>query len=87
MNQEPTVSLAGCPVLDVHCHGWRRDELLALDPTGFPDRVTMMGMCLVSSGLVDDALDGHLRMLTDSTPLAMAMRRRLAARLGLRRES
>jgi hypothetical protein len=82
MNEEPTVSLAGCPVLDVHCHGWRRDELLALDPTGFPDRVTMMGMCLISSGLVDDALDEHLRTLTDSTPLAMAMRRRLAARLG-----
>ena len=43
----------------------------------------MMGMCLISSELLDPKLDGHLRRLTDSTPLASLMRRRLAARLGV----
>jgi uncharacterized protein len=79
---ERTIDLADCPVIDVHCHGWRTQELLSLDPTGFADRITMMGMCLISSGLVDDALDEHLRLLTDSTPLALALRRRLSAQLG-----
>jgi predicted TIM-barrel fold metal-dependent hydrolase len=80
---DPIVDLAGAPIVDVHCHGWRHDELLELDPTGFLDRITMMGMCLISSGLEDPALDEHLRRLTDSTPVASAMRRRLAERLGV----
>ena len=49
------VSLAGQPVVDVHCHGWRTDELLELEPSGFLDRITMMGMCLISSELLDAA--------------------------------
>jgi predicted TIM-barrel fold metal-dependent hydrolase len=77
----PPVSLADAPVVDVHCHGWRTDELLALDPAGFLDRVTMTGMCLISSGLGGDASAGHLRTLTESTPLALALARRLATRL------
>ncbi len=43
-------------------------------------------MCLISSELLDPQLDGHLRRLTDSTPLASLMRRRLAARLGVERD-
>lgn len=77
------VSLAGQPVVDVHCHGWRTEELLELEPAGFLDRITMMGMCLISSELLEPQLDEHLRRLTDSTPLASLMRRRLAARLGV----
>jgi predicted TIM-barrel fold metal-dependent hydrolase len=80
---EPTIDLAGCPIIDAHSHGWRNDELLALDPTGFLDRITMMGMCLISSDLLDAPLERHVRSLTDSTPLASMMRRRLAARLGV----
>ena len=80
---EPTIDLAGCPVIDAHSHGWRRQELLGLDASGFLDRITMMGMCLISSGLLDEPLERHLRSLTDSTPLASVMRRRLAAHLGV----
>ena len=39
------------PVVDAHCHPWRNGELLVQDPLGFEDRITMMGMCLISSGL------------------------------------
>jgi len=44
------VDLSGCEVLDNHCHGFRLQELLALDPAGWEDRLTMLGMCFVSSG-------------------------------------
>ena len=68
--------------IDVHCHPWRNEVLLAADPRGFEDRITMMGMCLSSSGMTDEGLDDHLAMLTESTPLALTMRRRLAKHLG-----
>jgi len=76
------VTLEGAEVVDVHCHGWRADELHGLEPGGFLDRITMMGMCLISSGLADERGSGHLGRLTDSTPLALTMARRLAHRLG-----
>lgn len=70
------------PVVDVHCHPWRNDHLLAQDTAGFEDRITMLGMCLISSGLAADDSTGSLQLLTDTTPLALAMRRRLAEHLG-----
>jgi predicted TIM-barrel fold metal-dependent hydrolase len=76
------IDLSHAPVLDVHCHPWRNAELLALDPAAFEDRITMMGMCLVSSGLAGPGTAGHLAFLTESTPLALTMRRRLAEHLG-----
>ncbi len=76
----PDLSAVG--VVDVHCHPWRNGELLARDPDSFEDRTTMMGMCLISSGQEDETLNRHLAMLTESTPLALTMRRRLAERLG-----
>ena len=47
-----SVSLAGVGVVDAHMHPWSNDDVLGRDPDGFLDRITMMGMCLVSSGLV-----------------------------------
>ena len=63
-------------------HPWSNAAVLASDPDGFLDRITMMGMCLVSSGLVPRVGESFLRELTDATPLASTMRRRLAAHLG-----
>jgi uncharacterized protein len=69
-------------VVDVHCHGWRSDEVAAAPPRGFLDRITMLGMCLVSSGLADEALRDVLELTTDTSPTAIAMADRLAAVLG-----
>jgi uncharacterized protein len=76
------VDLSDAPVVDVHCHPWRNEELLARDPLGFEDRITMMGMCLLSSGLANERMSRELPLLTESTPLALTMRRRLAEHLG-----
>jgi predicted TIM-barrel fold metal-dependent hydrolase len=76
------IDLTDAPVVDAHCHPWRNAELLERDPLGFEDRVTMMGMCLISSGLADEGSAEHLTLLTDSTPFALTMRRRLAEHLG-----
>ena len=78
----PSVSLAGVPITDAHMHPWSNAAVLGSDPDGFLDRITMMGMCLVSSGLVPRVGESFLRELTDATPLASTMRRRLAAYLG-----
>lgn len=77
------VDLSSAPVVDAHCHPWRNAELLAQDPLGFEDRITMMGMCLISSGLADERTNAHLALMTESTPLALTMRRRLAEHLGV----
>jgi predicted TIM-barrel fold metal-dependent hydrolase len=76
------LDLTAVGAIDVHCHPWRNEDLLARNPASFEDRTTMMGMCLMSSGQVDKKLDHHLAMLTDSTPLALTLRRRLAEHLG-----
>ncbi len=76
------IDLSHAPVVDAHCHPWRNEELLAQDPAGFEDRITMTGMCLISSGLADEQSRAHLGLLTESTPLALTMRRRLAEHLG-----
>lgn len=74
--------LEGIEIVDVHCHGWRIDEVAARDQEGMLDRVTMLGMCLLSSGLDDPALEEPLRRATDLSPFALAMARLLAALLG-----
>ncbi len=63
-------------------HPFRVDELLELRPDGFLDRITMLGMCLISSGLVRRTGEDALREMTAATPLASTMARRLAAYLG-----
>ena len=76
------IDLSHAPVVDGHCHPWRNEQLLDQDPAGFEDRITMMGMCLISSGLADDETNRFLGLLTETTPLALTMRRRLAEHLG-----
>jgi hypothetical protein len=74
--------LEGTSVADVHCHGWRSDEVAAAPQRGFLDRITMLGMCLMSSGLEDERHGDILELTTDSSPIAVAMADRLAALLG-----
>jgi len=74
--------LEGTSAVDVHCHGWRSDEVAAAPQRGFLDRITMLGMCLVSSGLEDESLRQILELTTDTSPIAVAMADRLAAVLG-----
>jgi uncharacterized protein len=74
--------LEGTSVVDVHCHGWRSDEVAAAPQRGFLDRITMLGMCLMSSGLEDERHSEILELTTDSSPIAVAMADRLAAVLG-----
>lgn len=74
--------LEGTSVVDVHCHGWRSDQVAAAPQRGFLDRITMLGMCLMSSGLEDERLRDILELTTDSAPIAVAMADRLPAVLG-----
>jgi hypothetical protein len=77
-----TLDFDATMVVDVHCHPWRNSDLLALDPDGFEDRVTMMGMCQITSGQMNPTLERHLALLSESTPFALVMRARLSAWLG-----
>jgi uncharacterized protein len=74
--------LEGTSAVDVHCHGWRTDEVAGLPQRGFLDRITMLGMCLVSSGLEDESMREILELTTDTAPVAVAMADRLGAILG-----
>ena len=76
------VDLSGSPVVDNHCHGFRVEELLKLDPEGWEDRLTMMGMCFLSSGQTDPGLARQVAALRDGTVFALTARRWLAAYLG-----
>jgi hypothetical protein len=76
------IDLAAVPVIDAHLHGWRLPDLLAAPPAGFDQRVTMLGMCVLTSG-GDPAVHAEvLERTTASTPLALALVARLAERLG-----
>jgi hypothetical protein len=75
------LDLSTVPVVDVHCHPWSQEHCLAQDPLGFEDRVTMMGMCQLTSGTSSE-LGGVIREMTRATPLALTMRRELARHLG-----
>ena len=44
------IDLADAPVIDTHLHGWRTPELLTAPAGGFAQRVTMLGMCVLTSG-------------------------------------
>jgi hypothetical protein len=35
------VALDDFPIVDAHCHGWRNERKLSLDPNGFLDRITL----------------------------------------------
>lgn len=69
-------------VVDAHCHGWRMDEVRGRDQHGFLDRVTMLGMCVISSRLSADSGRQVVEHATDTSPIALTMARRLSERLG-----
>jgi len=75
------VNLDRCPVIDNHCHGFRSRDLLELDPAGWEDRLTMMGMCFLSSGQTDPALARQVTALRHQTLFALTARRWLAGYL------
>ena len=76
------IDLAEAPVLDTHLHGWRTADLLAAPADGFAERVTMLGMCVLTSGGDPATYSDVLRRATASTPLALALLARLSAQLG-----
>lgn len=78
-----TVDLTGSGVIDDHCHGFRVDDLLGLDREGWEDRLTMMGMCFLSSGQTDERLARQVTSLRDDTVFALTARRWLARYLGV----
>lgn len=77
-----TVDLSAAPVVDVHCHGFAADQLLAQDPAGVIDRMTVMGMCFLSSKTADPSLADEVWAMTGQTVFALAARRWLAGYLG-----
>jgi len=77
------VDLRGCDILDNHCHGFRSTDLLARDPEGWEDRLTMMGTCVASSGQTDARLLDQVAALRDSTVFTLTARRWLAGYLGV----
>jgi len=79
MNQ---VRLTDVEVVDAHTHPYRLEELLAKDAEGFDTRITFMGESFSSSSQLDPELWSFVDGLTDSTMLAMVLRRWLAEHLG-----
>jgi uncharacterized protein len=76
------IDLAGAPVIDTHLHGWRTSGLLTAPAESFAERVTMLGMCVLTSGGDPASYSGILRRATATTPLALALLARLGAHLG-----
>jgi uncharacterized protein len=81
MSERP-IDLSDAPVIDAHLHGFDARELEQLDPEGWADRLTLMGMCFLSSQMTDRALEGRVRAMTDHTVFGLLARRWLARYLG-----
>jgi hypothetical protein len=75
------IDLNRAPVIDTHLHGWRTSEILAAPADGFAERVTMLGMCVLTSGGDPAAYADVLRRATATTPLALALLARLGEHL------
>ncbi len=77
-----SIDLSGAPVVDVHCHGFAADQLLDQEPSRVVDRMTVMGMCFLSSSTTDPSLADDVWDMTDQTVFALVARRWLAEHLG-----
>ena len=75
------VDLSDAEVVDDHCHAFRLPELLERDPQGFEARLTLMGMCAMSSARPHPAVWARAEELVDSTVYSLVARRWLAERL------
>lgn len=76
------VDLRDADVVDDHCHGFHASDLLARDDDGFEARLTLMGMCAMSSAHADPATWTRAVELVESTVFSLVARRWLAERLG-----
>lgn len=83
LSAELAAAVDRAPVVDDHCHGFRLADLLARDPAGWEDRLTMMGMCFLSSGQTNPTLAAQASSLRDTTAFLLAARRWLARALGV----
>ena len=75
------VDLSDAQVVDDHCHAFRLPELLERAPQGFEARLTLMGMCAMSSARPHPAVWARAEELVDSTVYSLVARRWLAERL------
>ena len=82
MNESSGIDLSRARVVDVHCHGFGVDSILASDPEKWLNRITLMGTCFESSGQGGQDTAALADGMTGSTLLALAARRWLAALLG-----
>ena len=78
MTAEKNLDFSTASVVDAHCHGFRRKDLLEADPAGWLDRMTLMGMCLGSSDSADKELIHLVPEMTRNTLFTIAARRWLA---------
>jgi hypothetical protein len=76
------VDLSDAEVIDAHTHPYRVEELVARGSEGFDTRITFLGESFASSSRLDPGMLPVADTLTDSTLLALALRRWLAAHLG-----
>jgi len=78
-----SIDLTGMSVVDAHCHGVRLADLLEQPPTGWADRITLIGMCMASSATAAAELKQQVSALTEWTMFASTGRRWLAHWLGV----
>jgi uncharacterized protein len=76
------IDLSDAPIVDAHTHPYRLPGLLERDSDGFDTRITFMGESFSSSSRMDPATWSVVDGLTDSTMLALVLRRWLAEHLG-----
>ncbi len=69
------------PVVDAHCHGWHLAQLRARPPQAFPQRLSITGMFLSSSGQEAQDCDRILAAMTELDPLVSTAISRLARHL------
>jgi uncharacterized protein len=68
-------------VVDAHCHGWHLAELRARPAQAFPQRLSITGMFLSSSGQEVHDYDSILETMTELDPLVSTAISRLARHL------
>lgn len=76
------IDLSDVPIVDAHAHPYRVEELLARGSEGFDTRITFAGESVQSSSKIGAEAWEHVDRLSDSTILALVLRRALAERLG-----
>lgn len=76
------IDLSDAPIVDTHTHPYHLQDLLDRSSEGFDTRITFMGESFLSSSKMDPSTWSFVDGLTDSTMLALVLRRWLAEHLG-----